>query len=71
MYPKKLRNVLVITDMKIVIVDDDKLVAVSLKTIIEAGGDTEVMATGNYGEEVVMIYKKYKPDILVKDIRMK
>ena len=70
MYPKKLRNVLVITDMKIVIVDDDKLVAVSLKTIIEAGGDTKVLATGNSGEEAVILYRQYKPDILLMDIRM-
>ena len=39
--------------MKIVIVDDDSLVAVSLKTIIEAGGDIQVLATGKSGTEAV------------------
>lgn len=56
--------------MKIVIVDDDKLVAVSLKTIIEAGGDTEVLATGHSGEEAVELYRTHRPDILLMDIRM-
>ena len=56
--------------MRIVIVDDDKLVAVSLKTIIEAGGDTEVLATGHSGEDAVRLYNEYHPDIILMDIRM-
>ena len=56
--------------MKILIVDDDSLVAVSLKTIIEAGGDAEVLATGHSGAEAVELYRKHHPDILLMDIRM-
>ena len=56
--------------MKIVIVDDDSLVAVSLKTIIEAGGDAEVLATGHSGAEAVELYRPHRPDILLMDIRM-
>ena len=56
--------------MKIVIVDDDSLVAVSLKTIIEAGGDAEVLATGHSGAEAVELYRTHHPDILLMDIRM-
>ncbi|MBO6163102.1 MAG: response regulator transcription factor [Eubacterium sp.] len=56
--------------MKIVIVDDDSLVAVSLKTIIEAGKDTEVLATGRNGEEAIALYRKHHPDVLLMDIRM-
>ena len=56
--------------MKIVIVDDDSLVAVSLKTIIEAGGDIQVLATGKSGTEAVELYRSLKPDILLMDIRM-
>ncbi len=37
--------------MRTVIVDDDGLVAISLKTILEAQG-IEVAATGNDGKEV-------------------
>ncbi len=57
--------------MKIIIVDDDSLVTLSLKTIIEAGGDTEVVATGGSGEEAIALYREYHPDIILMDIRMK
>ena len=56
--------------MKIIIVDDDALVAVSLKTIIEASGRVEVAATGNDGSEAIELFKKHRPDILLMDIRM-
>ena len=55
--------------MRIVIVDDDSIVLMSLKTIIEAGG-IEVLATGKSGAEAVELYEKYQPDILLSDIRM-
>ncbi|MBO4863145.1 MAG: response regulator transcription factor [Eubacterium sp.] len=56
--------------MKVVIVDDDKLVAVSLRTIVEADPDIEVLATGFSGEEATELYEAHKPDILLMDIRM-
>ncbi len=56
--------------MKIVIVDDDALVAISLKTIIEASGKVEVTATGNDGSEAIELFRKHRPDILLMDIRM-
>ena len=37
--------------MKIIIVDDDCLVAGALKTILEANPDIQVAATGSDGEE--------------------
>ena len=46
--------------MKVVIIDDDKLVSMSLKMILENGTDIEA----------VSLYKKYSPDILLLDIRM-
>ena len=55
--------------MKILIVDDDSLVALSLKTILEAKG-LEICALGNSGEQAVALYKQHKPDILLMDIRM-
>ena len=57
--------------MRIVIVDDDRLIAVSLKTIIESSGEIQVVALGYDGEEAKMLYEKYEPDILLMDIRMK
>ena len=56
--------------MKIVIVDDDKLVALSLKTILEADTNIEVLAMGENGEDAVKLYEEYLPDVLLMDIRM-
>lgn len=56
--------------MNIIIVDDDGIIALSLKTILEAGGQT-VLALGNDGEQAVRLYEQYQPDILLMDIQMK
>lgn len=57
--------------MNIVIVDDDPIVAVSMKTILQTADDINVVATGNDGTEAVELYKKYRPDIILTDIQMK
>ena len=56
--------------MKIIVVDDDKIVAVSLKTILEATGRIEVAALGNSGEEAIELYRIHHPDVVLMDIRM-
>lgn len=56
--------------MRIAIVDDDKLVCSSLKTILEADPDIQVVGTGHSGEEAVDLFENLKPDILLMDIRM-
>lgn len=56
--------------MNIVIIDDDKLVAVSLKTILESTGSVNVLAMGSCGEEAIELYSLLKPDVLLMDIRM-
>lgn len=53
--------------MKIIIVDDDCLVAGALKTILEVNEDVEVLATGANGKEACELYE---PDVLLMDIRM-
>lgn len=55
--------------MKIVIVDDDRLAVLSLKTIVEAQG-IEVLGMGYKAEDAVKLYKALRPDILLMDIRM-
>lgn len=55
--------------MRVVVVDDDNIVLMSLKTIIEASG-IEVCATGRNGQEAIELYEKFKPDVLLSDIRM-
>lgn len=57
--------------MNIIIVDDDSLVAGALKTILEINEDINVAATGSDGLEACELYRKYLPDILLMDIRMK
>ncbi len=56
--------------MNIVITDDDKIVAVSLKTILEATGKITVTAVGSSGQEAVELYRAHKPDVMLMDIRM-
>lgn len=56
--------------MKIVIIDDDRLVVSSLKTILESDDEIEVVASGNSGHEAIKLYNDYLPDVLLMDIRM-
>lgn len=56
--------------MNVVIVDDDRLVGLSLKTIIEADGEIDVAGMGSSGREAVSLYDTLRPDILLMDIRM-
>lgn len=56
--------------MKVLVVDDDKLICVSLKAILEADGEITVTGTGYNGREAVRLYNSLKPDVLLMDIRM-
>ena len=55
--------------IRIIIIDDDDIVVMSLKMIAEASG-IEVVATGTSGEDAIKLYELHKPDILLSDIRM-
>lgn len=57
-------------NMNIVVVDDDKLVALSLKTILESASDITVVAMGSSGEEAISLYREHTPDVMLMDIRM-
>lgn len=56
--------------MRVVLIDDDQLVCMSLKIILEADSGIEVAAMGNDGSQALSLYKEYKPDVLLMDIRM-
>ena len=56
--------------MKIVIVDDDKLVCSSLKILLEAGGQISVAAMGHDGPSAILMYEQHRPDVMLMDIRM-
>lgn len=56
--------------MKVLIVDDDKLVCSSLKIILDSDKDITVTGTGYNGREGVKLYEELRPDVLLMDIRM-
>lgn len=56
--------------MRVLLIDDDKLVCSSLKIILSADPDIEIVGTGNSGKEAIELYDRYRPDILLMDIRM-
>lgn len=56
--------------MRVLVVDDDNLVAISLKTILEADSAIEVTGIGQSGADAICLYHEQQPDILLMDIRM-
>lgn len=56
--------------MKVLIIDDDQLVSISLKTILEASGQVTIAGIGDSGAAAVELYESLQPDILLMDIRM-
>lgn len=55
--------------MRVMIVDDDKLVCSSLKTILQTKGVT-IVAVGYDGNQAIELYHTHLPDVLLMDIRM-
>ena len=55
--------------MKILIVDDDRIVCQALRSILEREG-FQVAALGNSYEDALRLYGEHLPDILLMDIRM-
>lgn len=56
--------------MQIIVIDDDRLVALSLQTILESTGQITVAAMGSSGAEAIALYRAHKPDVILMDIRM-
>ena len=56
--------------MRVLVVDDDSLVGISLKTILEADESIEVTGLGQSGLDAIAMYREQQPDILMMDIRM-
>ena len=55
---------------RILLVDDDELITMSLEMIISADGDFEIVGKGSSGREAVALFDELKPDLLLMDIRM-
>ena len=56
--------------MRVLIVDDDALVAQSLSTILSVEDDVDVVGLGSSGPEAIERYRELAPDILLMDIQM-
>lgn len=57
--------------MRVLVVDDDALVCSSLKIILEADSEIEVVGIGHDGTEAIELFDRLIPDVLLMDIRMK
>ena len=56
--------------MRVIVVDDDQLVEMSLTTILGSDEEIEVVGSGHDGSEAVALYQKEKPDVVLMDIQM-
>lgn len=56
--------------MNVVIVDDDNLVCMSLRTILECDSEINVVGIGHNAAEAISLYDEFTPDIILMDIRM-
>ncbi|MCB1827307.1 MAG: response regulator, partial [Coxiellaceae bacterium] len=56
--------------IKVLIVEDSKVVATILESIFNADPNIEVIATATNGEEAVELTQKLKPDLITMDIEM-
>lgn len=55
--------------MRVLIVDDESLIRMDLRDIIESCGH-EAVAEGTNGVEALALCKKHKPDIILMDVKM-
>lgn len=56
--------------IKVLIADDQELIRQSLKIVLSANKDIEVIGTVCNGNEVIEAARKYRPDVILMDIRM-
>jgi DNA-binding NarL/FixJ family response regulator len=54
----------------VVIADDQALVRVGLRKILEADGEVQVIAEAENGNEAVALAARHRPDLVLMDIRM-
>ncbi|SMC23466.1 two component transcriptional regulator, LuxR family [Clostridium acidisoli DSM 12555] len=56
--------------IKVLIADDQELIRESLKIVLSANKDIEVVGTVCNGKEVIKLVRKYKPDVILMDVCM-
>ncbi|MBE5918715.1 MAG: response regulator transcription factor [Pseudobutyrivibrio ruminis] len=55
---------------RILLIDDDELITMSLEMIISAEPEFEIIGKGCSGREAVALFDELQPDLLLMDIRM-
>ena len=55
---------------RILLVDDDELITMSLEMIISAEPEFEIVGKGGSGREAITLFDELNPDLLLMDIRM-
>ncbi len=58
------------TNLRVVIADDQPMMRAGFKAVLEAAGDIEVVAEAGDGEEAVRAANQHAPDVVLMDIRM-
>ncbi|MFD3157208.1 response regulator [Haloimpatiens sp. FM7330] len=56
--------------IKVIVVDDEKLIRSGMNMILNTYEDIEVINTASNGEEALMKCRKEKPDVVLMDVRM-
>ena len=55
--------------MRVIIVDDDPIVAKSLSLILSVEADIEPIATSTSGDDAISLFEEHLPDVLLMDIQ--
>lgn len=56
--------------IRVLIIDDDKMICFALKTIIENEEDMEVVGLGHNFDDAINLYNEHQPDICLFDIQI-
>lgn len=56
--------------VKVLIVDDHPVVRIGIATIIDTQPDMTVVGEAGSGEEALVLYREYRPDLTVMDLRL-
>jgi DNA-binding NarL/FixJ family response regulator len=56
--------------IKVVLLEDEELVRLSIKMILESSGRIEVVADRDDGVDATELVREFRPDVVVTDIRM-